>query len=162
MITEVTTPEQIATVAALAETIWTEHYTPIIGTEQVRYMLDAFQSAEAIAKQIADQNCRYYLIESDKTAIGYLGYQKRGTTLFLSKIYLLASYRQLGYGRKALAFLDACAKEMVCDTIELTVNRHNLGSIAAYEKLGFVKSGALVQEIGNGFVMDDWVMRKPV
>ena len=33
-------PEQIAAVAELAEEIWTQHYTPIIGPAQVLYMLE--------------------------------------------------------------------------------------------------------------------------
>ena len=40
----VDTPRRVAAVAALAREIWTEHYVPIIGPEQVSYMLDEIQS----------------------------------------------------------------------------------------------------------------------
>ena len=49
----VRTPAQIAAVAALARETWTRHYVPIIGVAQVEYMLEKFQSEEAIARQIA-------------------------------------------------------------------------------------------------------------
>ena len=43
------TAEQAAgKISALAGEIWREHYTPIIGAEQVEYMLAKFQTAERI------------------------------------------------------------------------------------------------------------------
>jgi ribosomal protein S18 acetylase RimI-like enzyme len=44
----------------------------------------------------------------------------------------------------------------------LTVNRHNTGSIAFYQHLGFKVSGTVVQDIGSGFVMDDYKMVKAI
>ncbi len=43
-------------------------------------------------------------------------------------------------------------------SVRLTVNRENLDSISFYENRGFIKSGEVVQEIGGGFVMDDYQM----
>ena len=48
-------------IAELASTIWNEHYTPIIGIEQVAYMIDKFQSLDAIKKQAQD-GCIYNII----------------------------------------------------------------------------------------------------
>ena len=53
-ITQVETNDDIYTVATLAQEIWTQHFTPIIGASQVDYMLNKFQSTEAITAQIAD------------------------------------------------------------------------------------------------------------
>ena len=41
------TSAQIIEVADLANTIWTEHFTPLIGSAQVYYMLEKFQSVVA-------------------------------------------------------------------------------------------------------------------
>ncbi|MDD3441568.1 MAG: GNAT family N-acetyltransferase, partial [Kiritimatiellae bacterium] len=54
-----------------------------------------------------------------------------------------------------------CA-ELGCRELWLTVNKHNTGSIAFYERMGFRKTGALVTDIGHGFVMDDWRMAKEI
>ena len=51
-ITNVRSSEQIGTVARLADTIWREHYVPIIGGAQVDYMLKRFQSIQAITEQV--------------------------------------------------------------------------------------------------------------
>ena len=45
------TSDDFQTLEDLATIIWTEHYTPIIGIEQVAYMLDKFQTSEAMKKQ---------------------------------------------------------------------------------------------------------------
>jgi diamine N-acetyltransferase len=61
--------KEIEKVASLAREIWTEHYTPIIGQEQVEYMLENFQSAGAIKEQI-QTGVLYYLL-SNLNRIGY-------------------------------------------------------------------------------------------
>jgi ribosomal protein S18 acetylase RimI-like enzyme len=161
MFVEVSTEEHIAKVVSLAEEIWTEHYTPIIGKEQVEYMLGKFQSKDAVSEQLRN-GCRYFLMEENDSFIGYLAIQPKGDELFLSKIYFKSAIRRKGYGRKAIQFLETLAREGRFKKITLTVNKNNTGSIKAYEKIGFRNVGSIVQDIGNGFVMDDYKMEKAV
>jgi RimJ/RimL family protein N-acetyltransferase len=159
MFIEVSTEYQIEIVESLAREIWTEHYVPIIGKEQVDYMLANFQSRQAIREQIRT-GIAYYLIKEDVAHIGYLAVQPKGRELFLSKIYVKLSKRGLGYGKKAVQFAEKVAEELNLDKIVLTVNKNNVNSIKAYEKIGFKNVGSVVQDIGNGFVMDDYKMEK--
>ena len=46
------TNEDLQEIAALADVIWHEHFTPIIGKEQVEYMLSRFQSYPALQDQV--------------------------------------------------------------------------------------------------------------
>ncbi|MBZ0189319.1 MAG: GNAT family N-acetyltransferase, partial [Candidatus Obscuribacterales bacterium] len=161
MFVEVSTAEHAAAVAGLAEEIWTEHYTPIIGRDQVEYMLEKFQSEDAVCMQIRN-GYRYFLISEEGRFIGYFAVEPRGRELFLSKIYLRADLRRKGHGRKAIRFLETLAREGGFEKIALTVNKNNKGSIAAYEKIGFRNLGPLLQDIGGGFVMDDYRMEKKV
>jgi len=158
--TEVKHSELIGKIAGLASSVWREYYTPLIGKAQVDYMLSRFQSPEAIQKQI-EEGYRYYLFrDKEGDFIGYLGFVFRGCEMFLSKIYLRRESRGFGYAREALKFLERRARKRRCFKITLTVNKHNHNSICAYEKMGFVKTDSLVQDIGNGFVMDDYRMEK--
>lgn len=59
------TPDRIAVVAALADKVWNEHYTGLLAPAQIAYMVDKFQSAGAIARQIAQEGYRYFLLELD-------------------------------------------------------------------------------------------------
>ena len=147
------------TIAELASLIWKEHYTPIIGIEQVDYMLDKFQSVNAIKKQI-EEGAEYYLISHEESQVGYISVSQKKNSLFLSKIYILSSIRGKGVGKKAMQFIEDLAIEKQCNTVSLTVNKNNTNSIKAYEKMGFVKVKEIVIDIGNGFVMDDFKMEK--
>jgi ribosomal protein S18 acetylase RimI-like enzyme len=151
--------DRMQRVEALAREIWQEHYTPIIGRAQVAYMLETFQSTEVMMRQL-DEGYLYYLLTHEGEEIGYMAVQPGEGLLFMSKFYLNASHRGRGYGRAALAFLTTLAAENRLQKIALTVNRNNTLALKAYEKLGFVNVGPVVQEIGNGFVMDDYKMEK--
>lgn len=154
-----TSKKDFNTIADLAHIIWTEHYTPIIGEQQVSYMLDTFQSAQAMEDQVKI-GYNYYLLQHENTPVGYFSFNQKDTFLFLSKLYVLSSERGKGIGRKAIEFIEDQANKLGKNKIRLTVNKYNRNSIAAYEKIGFVNINAIVQDIGNGFVMDDYVLEK--
>jgi ribosomal protein S18 acetylase RimI-like enzyme len=153
-------PEQIGTVVRLADEIWRDHYIPIIGVAQVDYMLEHFQSEAAIAQQI-NQGLSYLLITLSGEACGYAAVTiDDGHAAFLSKIYVRAAMRGRGLGATLLDHIEATCAVGAAQTLWLTVNRHNGDSIAWYERRGFTKTAELVQDIGNGFVMDDYRMEK--
>ena len=149
------TQQDARLVADLAEHCWRPHYTPIIGGAQVDYMLAKFQSAPAIQEQIAEGR-DYRIIESDEPC-GYLA-TDLSDHLFLSKLYVLPEHQGRGTGRWAVEQLAMAHPDL---EIHLTVNKHNHDTIAFYERVGFVKGEALVADIGNGYVMDDWKMHRP-
>ncbi|MFK5880230.1 MAG: GNAT family N-acetyltransferase [Flavobacteriaceae bacterium] len=151
----------IKIISELASKIWTEHYTPIIGIEQVDYMLNKFQSELAIENQIKE-GFQYYLVFIDKIPAGYLSFIKKENTLFLSKIYILSIERGKGIGKFMMEFLDQKAADLNLKSISLTVNKNNTKSIDAYKKMGFVKVESIITDIGSGFVMDDFVMNKEI
>ncbi len=161
MFIAVSSQEQIGIIESLAREIWTEHYTPIIGREQVDYMLGRFQSREAIAEQIRS-GFLYFLIGEGREYVGYIGVQPRNNELFLSKIYVSSSRRGRGYGKKAIHFIERLARERGLKKITLTVNKNNASAVAAYSKMGFRNLGPVVQKIGGGFIMDDYMMEKTV
>ena len=153
-----TTPDYLQ-IETLADIIWREHYIPIVGKPQIDYMLDKFQSAEAIEKQVGD-GFEYFSIFYNKTPVGYISIKQEANTLFLSKIYVLRSFRGKKIGKSAMQFVEQKAMDYQLKHIRLTVNINNTNSIKAYEKLGFKNVGPLITDIGNGFVMDDYKMVK--
>ncbi len=150
---------EISQVVGLAKVIWFDHYAPIIGEDQVSYMLGKYQTQKAITSQINTEGYEYFLIISEGLPVGYIGIIQKHNELFLSKLYLLCTERGKGIGHAGMDFLIARCKANGTDFITLTVNKNNLGSIAAYEKMGFEKYGEVVSDIGSGYVMDDYLMR---
>ena len=150
--------EEINVVAELGTKIWHEHYSSILEPAQIDYMVDKFQSANAVALQINDQGYEYYLIKDEDSVVGYIGLVMETDRIFLSKLYIAKEARGKGLASKAFVFLTELASSNKKQAIWLTVNRYNSGSIAVYEKKGFIKVREQVSDIGNGYVMDDYVM----
>ncbi|MEA5037533.1 hypothetical protein SDC9_32817 [bioreactor metagenome] len=163
LLTPVRTPAQIRETADLAEIIWTEHYTPLIGAAQVAYMIEKFQSVPAITAQIR-QGYKYFLMQSCGISAGYAAVlsEPMEKSLFLSKIYVEKSYRGRHFTSHTIAALKNICREEGLEKIRLTVNKRNHSSIAVYEHLGFVKVRDVVTDIGEGYVMDDYIMEATI
>ena len=158
-IKEANKTDEFETIEKLADTIWREHYIPIVGKPQIDYMLEKFQSVRAMNEQVAN-GYAYYTVSYEELAVGYLSIKTEIEYLFLSKIYVLKAYRGKGIGKIMIDFIEDKAETYNLNKIRLTVNKYNTNSIKAYEKMGFKNVGELVQDIGHGFVMDDFEMVK--
>lgn len=148
---------QAEDLAKLAHTIWHEYYLPLLGQEQVSYMLKTFQSTEKIIADIAENKVEYFIIEADEKEIGYAGIEWQEDSLFISKLYLLKEVRGKGYAYQLIQTFIQKAKERSKRTMTLTVNKDNKDSIRFYEKVGFKRIDSVVSPIGNDFVMDDYI-----
>lgn len=147
---------KIMELSEFATEIVREHFDPIIGKEQNNYMLQKFQTAEAITGQL-EQGYHYYVIyDDDKHKIGFLAFCEREQELYLSKFYLQKEQRGYGYAKEMLSFVINHTKDIGLKMIVLNVNRDN-PAIHAYEHLGFQKIAEEKNDIGNGFFMDDYV-----
>ncbi|WP_141503079.1 GNAT family N-acetyltransferase [Paenibacillus luteus] len=159
---QVNTAEEIAEVAEIAAEIWREYYVSIITIEQIEYMISKFQSISAIEDQIYHQGYEYYFIHNDESVAGYMSVRQEENKLFLSKFYISKGHRGRGYASQASAFLEQLCKDRNLSHIWLTVNRYNTSTIKVYEKKGFQIVKEQMADIGNGFVMDDFIMEKEI
>lgn len=148
--------EDLIILEEMAKYIWRECYTTLLGVEQVEYMIDNFQTKEAFVNQIND-GYEYYFVEQEGVRLGYVGIKEETGQLFLSKLYLKEQYHGRGLAQDILKYLKAVAKERNLECLYLTVNKGNVKAIKAYERFGFIKTNDIVTDIGNGFVMDDYV-----
>jgi ribosomal protein S18 acetylase RimI-like enzyme len=48
------------------------------------------------------------------------------------------------------------------EIMKIRVNKNNQGAITFYEKVGFVRKDEITTDIGNGYVMDDFVYEKKI
>ncbi|MGC4019020.1 MAG: GNAT family N-acetyltransferase [Muricomes sp.] len=151
------TEEQIQEIAGLAEIIWHEHFTPIIGTDQVNYMLDKFQSVSALKSQL-ENGYEYYQIFESGEFCGYCGIQPKDGKLFLSKLYIKKEARGRHLASKAFDFLLSLCAGCHLTSIWLTCNKYNEDTLAVYRHLGFETVDTQVADIGGGYVMDDYIM----
>ena len=155
---DISSEERIKILEKLASEIWNEYWTIILSQSQIDYMLDKFQSYNAIKNQIENERYIYNILEYNEKFLGYLGVSIKEEYLFLSKLYIKKDYRGLGYGKIAFNKIKQIALKNNKKSIRLTVNKNNLNTIKAYEKWGFKTIDAVVTDIGCGFVMDDYIM----
>ena len=101
-------PEEIERFAAFAEEEWHEHYDPLLGSAQVDYMVEKFQSAPALAEQLKNGYEYYAVVDKESgEMMGFCGIrpEPRENRLFLSKLYIGARYRRIGLATLVLEFL---------------------------------------------------------
>jgi ribosomal protein S18 acetylase RimI-like enzyme len=157
-------PAELPTLVNLARPIWNACYPGIISQAQIDYMLSVWYQPDALLREMTGRGAVFALIESDHTPVGYIGLEPRSQdrVLFLSKLYLLPQYHGIGLGRFALDWVKTQAAARHCSLIRLRVNKNNAPAIRAYLRAGFHFVEDLCSDIGNGFVMDDYLLELPL
>ncbi len=157
-----TTEDELQALVAVAKKIWNEYYLGILSKEQIEYMVEEFQSYDAIKEMIQDCGFRYYLAYEDDVLIGYMGAcpepLDKPETMFLSKLYLDASARGKGYASALFNKAVEWCKDLGLNRNYLTCNKQNQHSLDVYLKKGFKIVASAESQIGHGFIMDDYVM----
>lgn len=152
------TDTQVREIADLAKVIWNEYFTPIIGKDQVDYMVEKFQSYPALKEQISE-GYEYYQIFSGGEFCGYTGIRPgEDNRLFLSRLYLKKESRGHHLATGAFSFLKEICRERGYSAIWLTCNKHNDNSLGVYRHFGFEIIDTQEADIGGGFIMDDYIM----
>lgn len=154
----IATKLDIEIIGRLAQVIWHEHYTPIIGKGQVDFMLNKLYSPQALEIQLEDGQL-FYIIQRDGIPFGFISISEKSTDeLFLNKFYILSSEQGKGLG--AQVFLKLMATYPKIKIMRLQVNRSNFKSINFYFKLGFIIEEVADFDIGDGYFMNDFIMLK--
>lgn len=141
---------------------WPITYGEILSKEQLDYMLGLFYSTEALNEQYNKKIQLFYMIDEDETNIGFIGiehnYNGEAVTK-IHKIYLLPETQGKGIGKKVIDEIGKLASENNSTALSLNVNRFN-SALGFYKKIGFEVMDEVNIEIGNGYLMEDYVMEK--
>jgi diamine N-acetyltransferase len=152
--------EDIAIIQHLAEIIWPEAYGTIISAAQLRYMLNLIYSKTSLQAQIDKGHQFIVAIENNET-IGFASFSKKNeeepATFRLHKIYVLPNMPTKGIGSFLLSYVCNESKQQGAIRLELNVNKYN-PAMQFYLKKGFTVLKDEVIDIGEGYVMDDYVM----
>jgi len=141
-----------------ASEVFTDYYDDLIGHEQAAYMAKLFLSSEAIRK-LMEEGAIFKLAIQDEKIIGFYEIKpEEDGRVFLSKLYAEKNHRHAGLGRVMFEDVKQFAKENGYGKIYLTVNKYNTPSYEIYKHLGFKVIDSVVNDIGHGYVMDDYIM----
>ncbi|MBV8326304.1 GNAT family N-acetyltransferase [Chryseobacterium sp.] len=155
------TDKDIPLIQELARRSWKNAYADILSDEQMEYMLSEMYSEKEITGHLQNSNYHYYLIQDENNSSfeGFIGYEHNyeNRTTKLHRIYLVPESKGKGFGKEALVFLNRKVSENNNDRIILNVNKYN-SARSFYESQGYTVYGEGIFDIGNGFVMDDFLM----
>ena len=145
----------------LAIKTWHDAYDKILSAEQVTYMLDMMYSLAAITEQISIKGHHFLLLSEDDKYLGFASYELNylsGITK-LHKLYVLPETQGRGAGRLLISKIEEAAANNNNDKVSLNVNRYN-SAVHFYLKNGYAKTREEDINIGNGYLMEDFIMEK--
>lgn len=159
----VKTDEQLKNLEKFAAEIWLDYWPDLIGENQTRYMINMFHSFDAMKRDIDDHAYEYWFVEdAGGNTVGYTGghVEPKTNRFFISKIYLLKEERGKHYASQILNFYENLCEERDLEAMYLTVNKHNELGTRAYLGRGFEIIDQVETDIGEGYIMDDFIMEK--
>jgi ribosomal protein S18 acetylase RimI-like enzyme len=155
----IATSSDFHTIRKVVHEVWPIAYREMITPEQISYMLEWMYSDESLHKQVTEEGCVFLVYEEDNIVQGFASFSEIEKSVFkLHKLYVYTSLHGKGIGRALLDEVKKRAVDLGGKTIELQVNKKNVAQ-HFYIKQGFSIDHELVLDIGEGFVMDDFVMK---
>ncbi|TDO21367.1 GNAT family N-acetyltransferase [Pedobacter duraquae] len=157
------TEQDIPVIREIARTTWEPTYVPIIGAEQVTYMLDKMYNEGALLEQLSEGHT-FLIAEIMKKSVGFAAYSvidHELRTFKLHKLYVLPEVHGQGVGKFLINEVVDRIRDVDGKMLELNVNRANKAK-DFYERAGFKIKETVDIEIGNGFQMNDYVMVMPI
>jgi GNAT superfamily N-acetyltransferase len=151
-----------AFIRSVSERTWPSTYGHIISQEQIDFMLDWMYSDASLEKQM-NTGCEFYIAciqndHGDLDPVGFCSVSPEDGAHKLNKLYVLPVAQGTGAGKALLNKAIEVAKAAGSTSLFLQVNKQNT-AYTFYLKKGFIKELEFKFDIGNGFYMDDYVMR---
>ena len=156
--------DDVPAIQRLAHDIWHAHYPGIITREQIDYMLANGYATPALEQFVAGPRSGIEVALAHGERVGFAAWYATDIAgeAKLDKLYVLQAFQRQGVGARLIARVELRALEIGATTLVLNVNKNNAQAIDAYRKHGFAIRAAVEVDIGGGFVMDDYVMAKPI
>lgn len=149
-------------IRTIAQETWPIAYGEILSTAQLEYMFDMMYSTTSLLEQAAKKNSQFILVKEGNDYLGFASYEidiDKTNKTKIHKIYILPATQGKGIGKKLIDYIAIEAQNQKDIAIVLNVNKYNK-ALHFYLKQGFSNINEEVIDIGNGYVMDDYVMEK--
>lgn len=152
--------DEAEAVVDLAGRVWRAHYPGIITPQQIETML-AQRYRPVLVRQFIARGDIWLAARAEGVLVGFAhGHPLTEEDYKLDKLYVDLDWQRQGIGGKLIDALAARVVGQGFNRLVLRVNRRNQNGIQAYLKHGFTVVTIHLEDIGNGFIMDDYVMTK--
>jgi ribosomal protein S18 acetylase RimI-like enzyme len=153
------TLNELQHVQHIAHQTWPLTFKDILTPEQIQYMLEWMYNLDTLKQQFHEGQ-QFYAVKENDRFIGFTAielHHPERENVKIHKLYVLPEFHGKGIGLALVDQVKVVALSEKMKTILLNVNRFN-SAVSFYEKYGFRTVKEEVIDIGNGFVMDDFVM----
>ncbi|MES2484673.1 MAG: GNAT family N-acetyltransferase [Bacteroidota bacterium] len=153
--------EDYKTIYDIAVQTWDVAYKSILSEAQLEYMMNMMYSEKAFTEQLSINGHHFLIASIDGKELGFASYELnyRYETTKIHKLYVLPQTQGTGMGQALIKAVENAAKTNTNDKITLNVNRNNK-AVHFYLKNGFENVGEEDVAIGNGYLMEDYIMLK--
>lgn len=154
--------EHIPNIQHLSSIVWPVTFEEILSHDQIVYMMEMMYSTQSLTQQMNEGHC-YIIAEDEEGEQGYLSYQTNiaeGYTK-IHKIYVLPTAQGKGIGSKLIEYAKRKAIQADNKSLKLNVNRFNK-AIDFYKTIGFTIAGTEDIDIGNNFLMEDFILEMKI
>jgi GNAT superfamily N-acetyltransferase len=154
------TVADVDAILKIAEQTWWPTYEPLLGREQVAYMLATIYAPDKIMAQVKNREQTFLLLLENEQPVAFAAYSPREEDrdiYKLHKLYCLPATQGKGYGKILINAVMDKTIEAGKHTLDLNVNRYNKAK-DFYQRMGFTI--AYEEDIPIGpYWMNDYVMR---
>ncbi|KAB2921226.1 MAG: GNAT family N-acetyltransferase [Dechloromonas sp.] len=154
------TPPDVPAISSLAREIWQATYPGIITQEQIDFMLEQRYGHERLYDDLEDADKWLDQAFQEQRRVGFAFSEIYKGEFKLDKLYIHPDVQRRGVGGQLIGHVAARAAKLGYPCVILQVNKRNAKAINSYMKYGFAVRTTTVDDIGGGFVMDDFVMEK--
>ncbi len=141
---------------------WPETYGQTLSAAQIQYMLGLFYSDAGLAAAVADGQKFILLLEDDvPKGFASMQHQFQDDATKINKLYVVPECQGKGFGKSLMVKIAEIATMENSKRLVLNVNRFNKAK-EFYQRLGFNVIGSEDIDIGNGYLMEDFVMERRI
>ena len=155
------TIEDCGLIHSLAWEVFPQTYRHILSPEQTAYLMHWMYDVDSLRRQMEHEGHVYFLAYAGSEPVGYVSIRRETEeVVHLEKIYVLPRYQGAHAGGFLFRHAVAKARELFPDAqaMELNVNRSN-PALDFYRHMGMRIDREGDFDIGNGFYMNDYIMR---
>lgn len=154
----------ISSIQRIASAAWMITYKNILSSEQYEYMTDMMYSDASLTDQIKSNQIFLIIQDSSQQDAGFVSFDinyKDTTKTKIHKLYVSPLVQGKDIGKHLINAVANEALKINNTHITLNMNRYN-SSYGFYTKMGFEIVGEEDINIGNGYLMEDYIFEKKI
>ncbi len=156
--------EDFSSIRAIAKEVWPVAYQAIMSEAQLDYMMDMMYNVSSLSNQVKDKKHHFIVAIEDEACLGFasfeLNYNESNKTK-IHKLYVYTHQQGKGIGKQLIEYIANQAKTGNQQALVLNVNRNNK-ALLFYQQIGFTLQGVEDIDIGNGYLMEDYILEKSI